>query len=79
VDYTTQNNSAVANQDYIPHTDTATINAGQTSTIIDVVILGDSIAESNEQFALVISIPKGASFPDGITEISSIRTIFDDD
>jgi len=44
-----------------------------------VEIIADSIQESDEDFRLLISNPQGASFPDGITEISVTRTIVDDD
>jgi len=79
VDYTTRDVSAIANFDYISVTGTATINMGERSTIIGIEIIGDLISELNETFQLVISNPKGATFPEGISEITAIKTIIDDD
>lgn len=79
VSYTTRNGTAVAGQDYVAKTGTATITAGQTSTVIGIEIIGDSIAESDETFMLVISNPVGGIFPAGQTEITATHTIIDDD
>lgn len=79
VDYTTQDGSAIAGQDYIAVSGTATIPAGNTSTVVGVQIIGDTIAESNESFSLIINHPQGAKFPEGITSITATKTIIDDD
>jgi len=79
VDFTTRDDTAIAGQDYIATSDTATIKAGETYTSIGVEIIGDTITENNESFLLALSNPKGASFPPGVTEISSTKTIIDDD
>ncbi|MCU7836959.1 MAG: trypsin-like serine protease [gamma proteobacterium symbiont of Taylorina sp.] len=79
VDYYTQSDTAIAEEDYISTSGTATITAGETHTAIGVEIIGDTIAESDEVFKLIISNPEGASFPAGITEISASKTIVNDD
>jgi secreted trypsin-like serine protease len=79
VDYITKDNTAIAGQDYIATSGTATIKAGETSTAIGVEIIGDSNIESSESFYLTISNPQGASFPKGITSLSATKTIIDDD
>jgi len=79
VDYITQDDTAIAGQDYIPTSGTATITAGETSAAIGVEIIGDTIAESDEIFKLIISNPQEANFPAGTTEISASKTIVNDD
>lgn len=79
VDYTTRDGSAMAGKDYVATSGTAVIEAGETAVAIGVEILGDTLPENGETFYLVISNPQGASFPDGITEIKSHKTIRDDD
>lgn len=79
VNYQTRNGTAIAGQDYIAATGTATIPAGQLSTLIPVEIIADNIAEDNKTFELVLTNPTGASFADGTTEIFATHTIIDDD
>lgn len=79
VNYTTRDGTATAGEDYVATTGTATIKAGETSTVIGVEIIGDNVSEGNETFLLAISNPSGGIFPTGITEITATRTIIDDD
>jgi hypothetical protein len=79
VDYTTEDNTAIAGNDYELISGTATIMAGETQTAIGVEIIGDTIAESDESFKLIITNPQGANFPAGVTEISARKTIVNDD
>jgi uncharacterized delta-60 repeat protein len=79
VDYKTEDGTAIAGQDYTSTNGVAIITAGDTFTAIGVEIIGDTIAEINETYKLVISNPIGASFPNGISEISVTRTIINDD
>jgi|GEM_PF-1987286 len=79
VDYFTQDGTATSGQDYVFSSGTATIKAGSTHTVIGIEIIGDNAKENTETFMLTIKNPIGASFPDGVTEISVIRTIIDDD
>jgi hypothetical protein len=79
VQYQTQNGTAIAGQDYIATSGTASIIAGQTHVAIAVEILADNITESNETFSLIISNPQGGIFPTGINQIIATHTIIDDD
>ena len=79
VDYSTKEGTAQEGKDYVKTAGTATIAAGQTYTSIPVEIIADTAAEASETFSLVLSNPQGASFPTGVTEITSTRTILDDD
>jgi hypothetical protein len=79
VHYETKDGTAIAGSDYIQTSGTATIKLGELSTVIEVVIIGDNIAESSEYFSLVLSSPTGALFPNGVTEIEASRVILDDD
>jgi len=79
VSFTTRDGTAIAGQDYIATSGTATIQAGETSTVIGVEIIGDTSSESNETFLLAITNPQGGVFPTGVTEITATRTIIDDD
>jgi hypothetical protein len=79
VDYVTKDSTAHAGQDYMSTSGTATILAGETHIAIGVEIIGDTIAESDEVFKLTISNPQGANFPPGMTEITAIKTILNDD
>ncbi|HIG65167.1 MAG TPA: matrixin family metalloprotease [Methyloprofundus sp.] len=78
-DYTTVEGTAKAGEDYLTALGTATIVAGETSTVVGVEIIGDNIHEIDETFFLAISNPTGLSFPVGVTEITASRTIIDDD
>ena len=79
VHYETKDGTAMAGSDYIQTSGIATIKLGELSTVIEVVIVGDNIAESSEYFSLVLSSPTGALFPNGVTEIEASRIILDDD
>ena len=79
VHYRTEDISAIAGEDYISTSGIATIESGQTSTVIAVEIIADKIPENNEEFALIISHPEGGIFPANTTEIKAIHTIIDDD
>jgi len=79
VDYTTRDGTALAGSDYVATSGTATIKAGETTTVIGIEIIADTISESDETFLLAITNPTGASFPSGTTEITASRTIVDDD
>ncbi len=79
VHYHTQDNTALAGQDYIAISGIATIRKGETSTVIAVEIIADTIKENNETFSLVVTDPEGAIFPTNMTEITATHTIIDDD
>ena len=79
VSYRTQDGTAIAGQDYVATSGSATIFAGDTKFLVAVEILNDSIAESDETFQLIIDNPTGGTFPSGVSEIIVTHTITDDD
>ncbi len=79
VAYRTLDGTAKAGKDYIATTGRVTIKAGELQSVIPVTIIGDYIPEDEEYYYLQISDPQGVNFPDGIVNITSKRTIKDDD
>jgi len=79
VNYTTVDGTAIAGEDYVATSGIAIIPAGKTSTLIGVVIIGDSFSENNENFYLSISQPKGGIFQQNKTVIMAQKTIMNDD
>jgi Calx-beta domain-containing protein len=74
--YSTENGTATAGSDYAASGGTRTFSPGQTSKTIVVDVLGDDVAaEGNENFAVNISAPVGATISDGI----GVGTIIDDE
>ncbi|MEJ1933007.1 Calx-beta domain-containing protein, partial [Nostoc sp. NIES-2111] len=61
VQYATANGTATAGVDYTNTTGTLTFNPGETSKVINIPILNDSINEANETFTLSLSSPTNAS------------------
>ncbi len=59
VNYTTQDGSAVAGQDYTAVSGTIAFNAGELQKTVTIPILSDNIPE-NESFSFVLSNPNGA-------------------
>lgn len=55
IDYQTQDNTAVAGQDYEDTSGTFTINAGQTSGIVNVAVLTGDTVVGTESFNFIIS------------------------
>ncbi len=79
VHYNTQDNTAIAGQDYIATSGIATIEKGETSTVIAVEIIADTIKENDESFLLVVTDPERTIFPSDTTQITATHTIIDDD
>lgn len=79
VSYATRDGTAIAGQDYVATTGTATIAAGSTYVAIAVQLLDDSTAESNETFSLAVSNPVGGIFSNDAIELVAQRTIIDND
>ena len=75
VSYATANGNATAGSDYTAKTGTLTIPAGQISGTIDVSIIGDTIVEPDETFAVNLSNATGAT----IADAQGIGTIRNDD
>ena len=79
VSYQTSDGTARAGQDYISTSGTATIAAGELRAVIAVEIIGDTLIEADETYFLTITNPSGGTFPNGVSELSAMRTIVDDD
>ena len=72
----TSNGTATAGVDYVAmNAATQTILAGQTSVLVPVGILGDTLVDPNETFNLAVANVTGATVADG----SAVVTIFDED
>ena len=75
LNYTTQNSSAIAGDDYIASSGTVTIPTGSTDGYIPITIIGDTTPEDRENFKVKInSISRGT-----ITRDTATGTIVDDD
>lgn len=75
VDYSTSDQTATAGTDYTATSGTAVITAGQTSVQIQVAVLGDTVNEGNETFAVTLSNALNATIADAV----GVGTINDDD
>ncbi len=62
IDYTTRDDSAQANSDYVTKTGTVTFIAGETEKFIDVTIYGDTAVEVDESFTVDFSNVQNATF-----------------
>ena len=77
VTYATSNLTAVAGVDYVATSGTATITAGQTSTTVDVPIIGNDLGEPDKTFALhLLEILEGNT---RLPSTPGIGTILNDD
>jgi len=82
VDFSTQDGSAVAGQDYVATNGTVTFAPGETSHTITVAVTADTPSESDEQFTVVLSNPVNSFLHRGtgtclITEASISEIRFD--
>jgi len=75
VDYSTSDGTATSGSDYEAASGSLTFAAGETSKTIDVRVLGDVKAESNESFLLTLRNPVGAT----LQNASAVAIIDDDD
>ena len=75
VNFTTEDGTALAGQDYIPVSGTVVLAAGQTQTIINVPIIGDLIPERDEFFIVRVFDPSRG----GITSVAAQGNIINDD
>ena len=75
VDWTTQNGSAVAGDDYSADNGSVSFAAGSTSQTVSIHIMSDDIDETDETFTIALSNPVNANLSDN----SSTVTITDDD
>ncbi len=75
VNYATAGGTAQAGSDFASTTGTVTFAPGETSKMIHVDILGDTVVEANETFTVSLSGPSGATIADG----TATGTIVNDD
>ena len=68
VDYTTENGSAAAGEDYLATAGRLTFAPGETSKTISVQVIGDRVQESNETFRVRLTAATGAVIMDGVGE-----------
>lgn len=78
VDFTTADGTAVAGDDYTATSGTATIPAGASSARLDVPVLDDQVAESEETFAVKLAKASTGSVIDPKAASADV-TITDDD
>lgn len=75
VKYVTSNGTATAGTDYVAASGTITFAAGQTSKIVTVGVVGDTVVESNETLTVTLSNASGAT----ISRAAATGTITNDD
>jgi hypothetical protein len=75
VHYATADVTATAGADYTSTSGTATITTGNTSTTIDVPIIGDTVDEPDETYHVDLTTPSGGAIADS----QGLGTITDDD
>lgn len=77
VQFTTQDGTATsANGDYVARSGTLTFNSGETSKVIGIQVLGDTVFEPTaETFSVMLSSPTNANIGDG----TGVATIQDDE
>ena len=73
--FATANTTATAGSDYTAVSTTVTIPAGSTSVTVNVPVLGDTLAEASETFAVALSGLAGATAGD----VAGVGTITDND
>ncbi|HWT01940.1 MAG TPA: Calx-beta domain-containing protein [Pyrinomonadaceae bacterium] len=75
VNFTTQNQSAIAGHDYVATSGKLTFNTGQKSKTVTVTVNGDAADEAEETFLLKLLAPVGAT----IVDSQGTGKILDDD
>jgi uncharacterized repeat protein (TIGR01451 family) len=75
VEYATADNSATAGSDYVSTNGVLTFPAGTTTRSVVVLILGDTIDETDELFTVRLSNPANAT----IADAAGVGKIYDDD
>lgn len=73
VAYRTANGSAIAGADYVAANAQLTFAPGETVKFISIAILGDTVAEPDETFAVKIAEPAGGATIANDTAVCSIR------
>lgn len=75
LDYATSDGTAVAGADYTAAMGTVTLNPGDVTATINVVVLGDTSPEGDETFTLVLSNPSNVTLVDAV----AVGTLLEDD
>jgi len=75
VDWATTAGTATAGTDYVAASGSRTIAAGSTTATVGIAVNGDTAAETDETFGIVLSNPSNATVGDG----SGVGTITNDD
>ena len=79
VGYETEDDSAIAGEDYTETSGTLTFAPGATARTIEVVVIDDAEDEPEETFAVRLSGPWNATLSGGQAELTGTATIVDDD
>jgi len=79
VDYATRDGTARAGEDYLPVSGKLVLYPNENYAVIPVEIVGDEMYEPDEFFYLDIRNPVGGSFGEGVSQLSAMRTIVNDD
>ncbi|MEH6909697.1 MAG: choice-of-anchor F family protein [Oceanicoccus sp.] len=77
VEYSTQYNTAVGNEDYEAITGSLTFAVGETSQTIDIVLIDDALHEDDESFNVILSNVQGGAVLGNVN--NTAVTISDDD
>ncbi|WP_422033600.1 Calx-beta domain-containing protein [Reyranella sp.] len=75
VTYATADGTAKAGEDYTAQTGTLTFAAGETSKVINVAVMGDTVIERKETLKINLTTPAGATLADA----AATGTILNDD
>ncbi|MFT5169184.1 MAG: beta-glucanase (GH16 family) [Saprospiraceae bacterium] len=75
IEFTTQDGSAIAGEDFVSQSGTATIPTGTREALVIIEVFSDTIVETDEDFTLVISNAVNATF----TSNTATGTIQNDD
>ncbi|ADR34769.1 Na-Ca exchanger/integrin-beta4 [Sulfuricurvum kujiense DSM 16994] len=79
VDFSTRDGSAVGGEDYIETHGRLVLYPDENQALIPVEVIGDTVSEMDETFYLDVFNPVGGSFGEGITMLTAVRTIIDND
>ena len=79
VDYETEDDSAIAGEDYTETSGTLTFGPGATARTIEVVVIDDAEDEQEETFEVTLSGAWNATLSGGQAELTGTATIADDD
>jgi hypothetical protein len=79
VDYRTRDGTAQAGSDYLATQGTLQLYPGEHQAVVAVEIVGDTVPEPDETLYLDVFNPVGASFGEGVTQLTAMRTLVNDD